>query len=63
MIGTCFVRWTDEHGKIHETKHHDNLMIALHASRKDAERLKLEMKKVDGVVVREIITTAGASNE
>lgn len=54
----CFVRWTDEHGGVHDTEKFDNLMVALWVSQKDAARLGLEMKKVDGVEIRQIIDVA-----
>lgn len=56
-MNKCYIQWTDQNNKIHETKQYTNMIAALRASRTDAKRLGLEMKKVDGIEVRQIITT------
>jgi hypothetical protein len=54
-MAKCYIRWTDKSGEVHETDRFDNLLVALRASWKDAEKLGLEMAKADGIEIRDIV--------
>jgi len=53
MAKDCLVEWRDQNGNTHKTKRYVSLIRAMRAAHSDAEKLGLEVKQANGVIVSE----------